>query len=363
MKHLRASSCNLDKRGISYIQEYSKEAHPELMKNIFQQILPCSVRGCDYVGKYSAAHMITHTGVWKTCKVCNVYRSDRKTAFMKHKKECQGGTTGNKIKKGPGSRGKYKPRKKKTDLGIRRKKGRKGKEREGGSSCGSPAYKRQRTTKEEEEEEEEEEVESVEGGFLITARRMAHTLMSKQQKKQKHAAEEEDSDDEDNLDEEEESDSEESEEESDSEDVKGRKPTERERKSGVPFDFTIEERPGKKNPERVDKYYFSSSGKQYRSISEIKRNYISLNIQLNNQNMDSEDSEEESDSEDSEEESDSDDENDHHFLEMQRLKSYVKILKEALGEAGVPIPIEPGDEETGVGEAAGGIITIQIKCL
>jgi len=67
--------------------------------------------------------------------------------------------------------------------------------------------------------------------------------------------------------------------------VKGRKPTEKERKSGVPFDFTIEERPGKKNPERVDKYYFSSSGKQYRSISEIKRNYISLNIQLNNQNM------------------------------------------------------------------------------
>ena len=86
------------------------------------------------------------------------------------------------------------------------------------------------------------------------------------------------------------------------------------------------------------------------------------NLQLNNQNMDSEDSEEESDSEDSEEESDSDDENDHHFLEIQRLKSYVKILKEALGEAGVPIPIEPGDEETvgGVGEAAGGIIDVGV---
>ena len=67
--------------------------------------------------------------------------------------------------------------------------------------------------------------------------------------------------------------------------VKGRRPTEKERTLGVPLDFTIEERPGKKNPERVDKYYFSSSGKQYRSISEIKRNYISLNIQLNNQDM------------------------------------------------------------------------------
>ena len=279
----------------TFFLQHTKEAHPELMKNTSQQILPCSVEGCDYVGKYSAAHMISHTGVWKTCKVCNVYRSDRKTAFVVHERECQqsgttGGTTGNKIKKGPGSRGKYKPRKKKgtrTDLGIRRKKGRKGKKRESGSSRSSPAYKRQRTTtKEEEEDEEEEEVESVEGGFLITARRMAHTLMSKQQKKQKRAAEEEDSDDKDDSDDEEESDSEESEEESDSDESE----------------------------------------------------------------------------EESEEESDSDDENDSHFLEMQRLKSYVKILKEALGEAGVPIPIEPGDEETvgGVGEAAGGIIDVGV---
>tara|TARA_B110000091_G_C13777721_1_gene459624 strand:+ start:185 stop:403 length:219 start_codon:yes stop_codon:yes gene_type:complete len=56
--------------------------------------------------------------------------------------------------------------------------------------------------------------------------------------------------------------------------VSRRAPTQKELRSGVPADFTVEERPRKSNPRNIDKYYYSTSGKKYRSILEIKRNIL-----------------------------------------------------------------------------------------
>lgn len=59
----------------------------------------------------------------------------------------------------------------------------------------------------------------------------------------------------------------------------GRYPTNCEILKGVPSHFRVSE-VCRKAGNHVDKYYYSPSGKKYRSVAEVKRSYVQLNIYI-----------------------------------------------------------------------------------
>jgi hypothetical protein len=60
----------------------------------------------------------------------------------------------------------------------------------------------------------------------------------------------------------------------------GRSPTTREIEKGVPSHFRVSE-VRRKVGNCVDKYYYSPLGKKYRSIKEIKKSYVELQLKPN----------------------------------------------------------------------------------
>lgn len=59
----------------------------------------------------------------------------------------------------------------------------------------------------------------------------------------------------------------------------GRYPSTLEIENGVPRHFRVSEVP-RKTGNHVDKYYYSPTGKKYRSVAELKRSYVPLNIYI-----------------------------------------------------------------------------------
>lgn len=59
----------------------------------------------------------------------------------------------------------------------------------------------------------------------------------------------------------------------------GRYPNAHEIKKGVPSHFRVSEVP-RNTGNHVDKYYYSPTGQKYRSVAEVKRSYVQLNIYI-----------------------------------------------------------------------------------
>jgi len=59
----------------------------------------------------------------------------------------------------------------------------------------------------------------------------------------------------------------------------GRYASAREIEKGVPHHFRVSEVP-RQTGNHVDKYYYSPTGKKYRSVAEVKRSYVPLNIYI-----------------------------------------------------------------------------------